>query len=45
MIAARAAAPVTAAIYATALGYPALYWTLAAFTVAAAILGYRAERP
>ena len=42
-IAARAAAPVAAAVYATAVGYPALFWTLAALALAAAILGYRAE--
>jgi MFS family permease len=42
-IAARAAAPVGAALYAAALGYPALLWTLGALSLAAAALGYRAE--
>ncbi|HEX2086730.1 MAG TPA: MFS transporter [Solirubrobacteraceae bacterium] len=42
-IAARAAAPVAAALYATAFGYPALLWTLAALAAAAAVVGYRAE--
>jgi MFS family permease len=42
-IAARAAAPVAAAAYATAVGYPALFWTLAAVAAAATVLGIRAE--
>ncbi|HEV2812194.1 MAG TPA: MFS transporter [Solirubrobacteraceae bacterium] len=42
-IAARAAAPVAAAVYAAALGYDALLWTLAALALAAAVFGYRAE--
>jgi MFS family permease len=42
-IGARAIAPVGAAAYAAALGYPALLWTLAALASAAAVLGYRAE--
>jgi predicted MFS family arabinose efflux permease len=40
---ARAAAPVTAAIYAAALGYVALLWTLAGIAAIAALLAYRAE--
>ena len=40
---ARAAGPVAAAVYAAAVGYGALLWTLAAITVAAAVLAYRAE--
>src|SRR5688500_6632390 len=43
-IAARAAAPVAAAVYATAVGYAGLLWTLAALAIGAAVLGYRAER-
>ena len=43
-IAARAAAPVAAAVYATAVGYAGLLWTLAALAMGAAVLGYRAER-
>jgi MFS family permease len=43
-IAARALAPVAAALYAAALGYPALVWTLAALAAAGAAFGYRAER-
>jgi MFS family permease len=43
-IAARAVAPVAAAIYATAVGYAGLLWTLAALAMGAAVLGYRAER-
>lgn len=42
-IAARAVAPVSAALYAAAVGFPALFWTLAGLAVAAAVLGYRAE--
>ena len=42
-IAARGAAPVTAAAYAAAVGYPALFWTLAAMALVATVLGYRAE--
>jgi MFS family permease len=42
-IAARAAAPVAAAAYAAAVGYPALFWTLAAVAAVATVLGYRAE--
>jgi predicted MFS family arabinose efflux permease len=41
---ARAAGPVTAAVYATALGYGALLWTLVAITLVAGFLAYRAER-
>jgi MFS family permease len=41
---ARAAAPVVAAVYAAALGYMALLWTLAGLTALAALLAYRAER-
>jgi MFS family permease len=40
---ARAAAPVTAAVYAAAFGYVALLWTLAGVAVLAAGLAYRAE--
>ena len=43
-IAARAAAPVTAAAYAALVGFPALFWTLAAIAAGATVLGYRAER-
>lgn len=42
-IAARAAAPVAAATYAALVGYPTLFWTLAAVAAAATVLGYRAE--
>jgi sugar phosphate permease len=42
---ARAAAPVTAAIYAAALGYVALLWTLAGIAAIAALLAYHAESP
>ena len=42
-IAARALAPVAAALYAAAVGYPALLWTLATLALAAAALAYRAE--
>jgi MFS family permease len=41
--AARAAAPVTAAVYAVAVGYTAVLWTLAVLAVLAAVLAYRAE--
>jgi MFS family permease len=41
---ARAAAPVTAALYAAAAGYTALLWTLAVLAAGAAALAYRAER-
>jgi MFS family permease len=40
---ARAAAPVAAAVYAAALGYVALLWTLAGIAAVAAVLAYRAE--
>lgn len=42
-IVARAVAPVTAAVYAAAVGYPALLWTLAAIGAVAAALAYWAE--
>lgn len=42
-IAARALAPVAAALYATAVGYSILLWTLAMLALAAAALAYRAE--
>jgi MFS family permease len=41
---ARAAGPVTAAVYAAVVGYSALLWTLAAISLAAAVFAYRAER-
>jgi MFS family permease len=41
---ARAAGPVTAAVFATAVGYGALLWTLAGVAFVAGILAYRAER-
>jgi MFS family permease len=41
--AARAIGPVTAAAYATLVGYTALLWTLAALGLAAAALAFRAE--
>jgi MFS family permease len=41
---ARAAGPVVAAVYATALGYGALLWTLAGIAAVAGLLAYRAER-
>lgn len=41
---ARAAGPVVAAVYAAAVGYSALLWTLAAITTAAVLLAYHAER-
>jgi predicted MFS family arabinose efflux permease len=40
---ARAAAPVTAAVYAAAVGYTALLWTLAALATGAALLAYRTQ--
>jgi predicted MFS family arabinose efflux permease len=40
---ARAAGPVAAAIYAAAVGYTTLLWTLAALALAAALLAFRAE--
>jgi predicted MFS family arabinose efflux permease len=42
--AARAAGPVAAALYAAALGYGALLWTLAGIAAVAGLLAYRAER-
>jgi MFS family permease len=42
--AARAAGPFAAALYAAAVGYVGLLWSLAAISVAAAALAYRAER-
>jgi MFS family permease len=42
--AARALAPVSAALYAAASGYSAVLWTLAALAVVAAALAFRAER-
>ncbi len=42
--AARAAGPVAAALYAAALGYSGLLWTLAGVAALAALLAYRAER-
>ena len=41
---ARAAGPFAAAVYAAALGYDALLWTLVALSIAAAALAYGAER-
>jgi MFS family permease len=41
---ARAAGPVTAAVFAAAFGYGALLWTLAVIAVIAGFLAYRAER-
>ena len=41
---ARAAGPVTAAIFAAAVGYGALMWTLAGVATVAGFLAYRAER-
>jgi MFS family permease len=41
---ARAAGPVTAAVYAAAVGYTTLLWTFAALALAAAALAFRAER-
>jgi predicted MFS family arabinose efflux permease len=42
--AARAAGPFAAALYAAAVGYTALLWTLAALALVAAALAWRAER-
>jgi MFS family permease len=42
--AARAIAPVAAAVYAAAVEYTAVLWTLAALAALAALLAYRAER-
>ena len=42
--AARAAGPFAAALYAAAVGYTALLWTLAGLAVAAAALAHEAER-
>jgi hypothetical protein len=41
---ARAAGPVTAALYAAAVGYSTLLWTLGGVAVIAGLLAYRAER-
>jgi predicted MFS family arabinose efflux permease len=41
---ARAAGPFAAAVYAAAVGYDALLWTLVAASAAAAVLAHRAER-
>ena len=41
---ARAAGPVGAAVYAAAVGYVTMLWTLAAIAAVAALLAYRAER-
>ena len=41
--AARAAGPFAAAVYAAAVGYSALLWTLAALALVAAALAHRAE--
>jgi hypothetical protein len=43
--AARAAGPVAAAVYAAAVGYPGLLWTLVVLAAAGAALAYRAEGP
>jgi MFS family permease len=43
-MAARAAAPVAAALYAALLGYSGLLWTLAALAATAAMLAWRAEQ-
>ena len=40
---ARAAGPFAAAVYAAAVGYDALLWTLVALSIVAAALAYRAE--
>jgi MFS family permease len=42
--AARAAGPFAAALYAAAVGYAALLWTLATLALAAALLAHRAVR-
>jgi hypothetical protein len=41
--AARAAGPFAAALYAAAVGYTTLLWTLAALALAAAVLAHRAQ--
>jgi MFS family permease len=41
---ARAAGPVAAAVYAAAVGYSSLLWSLAGIAAVAAVLAYRAER-
>jgi predicted MFS family arabinose efflux permease len=41
---ARAAGPVAAAVYAAALGYDTLLWTLSGVAAVAALFAYRAER-
>ena len=41
---ARAAGPVAAAVYAAALGYGSLLWTLVGISAIAAVMAYRAER-
>ena len=41
---ARAAGPVVAAVYAAAVGYDSLLWTLAGIALVAGFLAYRAER-
>jgi MFS family permease len=43
--AARAVGPVATAVYAAALGYTTLLWTLAGLALAAAALAYRDDRP
>lgn len=43
--AARAAGPVAAAVYAAAVGYVGLLWTLVVLAAAGAALAYRAETP
>ena len=40
---ARAGGPVAAAVYAAAVGYTTLLWTLAALALVAAALAFRAE--
>jgi len=42
---ARAVGPVAAAVYAAAVGYTALLWTLAALAAVASALAFRAEEP
>ena len=42
---ARAGGPVAAAVYAAAVGYTTLLWTLAALALVAAALAFRAESP
>ena len=41
---ARAAGPVGAAVYAAAVGYGAMLWTLVGLAAVAALMAYRAER-